>query len=291
MEAFFMGNIKYFLLTKSAGLYINLLAYLYPVAATRLAYKLFSHPRQGRLDKNNLPSILQQATLKSLYVNGQSFQSYCWQGGQKTILLVHGWESNASRWEQIIPYLLDKNYTVVAIDAPAHGLSNGREFNVPTYAECINAASIAFKPDHLIGHSIGGAACVFYLSKFPHKQLKSVVLLGAPSDLRVLIYNYAQLLSLSNRITHLLDDYFFDKFKFRLDEFSGQIFGRKISVPGLIVHDTSDVVVKIAEAHKINSSWKTATLVETIGLGHSMHNDVLYQQITTFIQSKCQQPF
>jgi hypothetical protein len=32
------------------------------------------------------------------------------------ILLVHGWESNASRWEKILPYLKIRS-TIIAIDA------------------------------------------------------------------------------------------------------------------------------------------------------------------------------
>jgi pimeloyl-ACP methyl ester carboxylesterase len=41
--------------------------------------------------------------------------------------LVHGWESNASRWENLLPYL-KKSGSTIAIDGPAHGLSSGKEF-------------------------------------------------------------------------------------------------------------------------------------------------------------------
>jgi pimeloyl-ACP methyl ester carboxylesterase len=61
-------------------------------------------------------------------------------------------ESNASRWKK--KYLLKKSgSTIIAIDAPAHGLSGG-EFNIPTYAEFID---ILFKiqTKYLIGHSLG----------------------------------------------------------------------------------------------------------------------------------------
>ena len=39
-----MKKIKYFLITKSVGLYINLLSFVQPDKANTLAYKLFSVP-------------------------------------------------------------------------------------------------------------------------------------------------------------------------------------------------------------------------------------------------------
>jgi pimeloyl-ACP methyl ester carboxylesterase len=45
--------------------------------------------------------------------------------------LVHGWESNASRWGNLLPYLKKSGSTIIAIDGPAHGLSSGKEFSIP----------------------------------------------------------------------------------------------------------------------------------------------------------------
>jgi triacylglycerol esterase/lipase EstA (alpha/beta hydrolase family) len=52
--------------------------------------------------------------------------------------------------------------TIIAIDAP-HGLSGGKEFNIPQYAAYIILAH-KFKPSYLIGHSIGGKTCLYYQS-------------------------------------------------------------------------------------------------------------------------------
>lgn len=37
--------------------------------------------------------------------------------------------------------------TIVAIDAPAHGLSSGKEFSIPQYAAFIHLAVQKFNPD------------------------------------------------------------------------------------------------------------------------------------------------
>jgi len=278
-----MQKLKYFLLTKSIGLYINLLSYVNPKKATLLAYKLFSNPRDGRLSKENLPEILKDTQHQTLQFEGQEFQTYIWNGNNHVILLIHGWESNASRWEKMLPYLQKSGSTIVAIDAPAHGLSSGLEFDVPTYAAFIDVAVAKFQPHAIIGHSLGGAASVYYQYKYQNSKLKKMILLGAPSDLRVLITNYVALLSLNSKMETLLDDHFLEKFQFRLDKFSGQLFGEKLNLKGIIAHDLDDTVVAFGEGKKIASTWKNATFIETKGLGHSMHDDVLYSQVMQFL--------
>jgi len=278
-----MEKLKYFLITKSLGLYINLLSYVNPKKASVLAYRLFSEPRIGRLTKDNLPAVLQGAEAETFIHNEHEFQTYTWKGNDQVILLVHGWESNASRWEKMLPYLTNTGSTIIAIDGPAHGLSSGKEFNVPIYAEFIDVTVKRFKPDYLIGHSIGGAACVYYQYKYQHAGLKKMVLLGAPSDLKTLIHNYVNLLSLNSKMVKLLENHFLEKFRFKLEDFSGKIFGSTLKIKGIIAHDIDDTVVSFEEGKKIAGSWKDAIFIETKGLGHSMHDDELYTKVSKFL--------
>jgi len=71
-----MKKIKYFLLTKTVGCYLNLLSFICPQKATALAYTLFSNPRIGRLSKENLPPVLQDATTETLWFEEHKFQAY-----------------------------------------------------------------------------------------------------------------------------------------------------------------------------------------------------------------------
>lgn len=280
-----MEKLKLLVLTKSLGFYINVLSFVYPKKASAFAYELFSEPRTGRLSATKLPAILQKAKQQSFSHREHKLHTYTWSGNENVILLVHGWESNASRWEQLISYLEKTGSTIIALDAPAHGLSSGKEFNVPRYAEFIDIAVQKFRPTTIIGHSIGGAACVFYQSQYQNDTVKKMVLLGAPSDLKTLIENFRLILSLNAKMTLLLENHFVEKFKFKLDEFSGKIFGEKITINGIIAHDVDDTVVAFSESEKIASSWKSAQFIQTKGLGHSMHDDRLYQQIIDFLEN------
>ncbi len=281
-----MQKIFNYILTKTIGLYINIVSYISPDKARILAYKFFSEPREGRLIQGQLPKILQEAEAEMITHNEFVFQMYTWLGGDKKVLLVHGWESNASRWELFIPYLQKENYTIIALDAPAHGLSSGQEFNIPRYAEFIDIIVNKLQPHYMVGHSIGGATSLYYQSQYQSNFIKKMVVLGAPSDLNTLLTHYRGLLSLNNNVSLLLKNHFTEYFKIKPEDFSGSKFATTIQIPGLLVHDTEDEVVDFTEGEKIAASWKNAEFVVTSGLMHSLHDDKLYNKICDFLRAE-----
>ena len=108
-----MKKILFFLFTKSIGIYLNILSLIWPEKALQLAYALFSEPREGRLFKNKLPAILKEAQTNTLQHDNHFFQTYTWKGNETIVLLVHGWESNASRWENLLPHLKKSGSTIL----------------------------------------------------------------------------------------------------------------------------------------------------------------------------------
>jgi len=279
-----MQKLLTLLISKSLGLYINILSYIYPKKASWLAYKFFSHPRDGRLIKESLPDILKEAEAEMITHNDFLFQMYTWKGNDTKVLLMHGWESNASRWEQLIGYLKKSGCTIIAVDAPAHGLSSGAEFNIPQYAEFVDVVVQKVKPNYLIGHSLGGATAIFFQSHYPNDYIQKMVVLGAPCDLATILKNYVGMLSLNSNVFQLLEKHFFEHFRIKTHEFSGSIFVSNIKkVKGLIAHDLHDTVVSFKEAKKIAAAWPEAKFITTNGLGHSLHGDALYNSIYSFL--------
>lgn len=293
-----MKKIQFFIITKTIGLYLNTLSYVNLENAKNKAYQLFSQPRKGKLKKEHLPKTLQSAALETFEYHNEKFQAYIWKGtrgnpeasGERSkankdiILLVHGWESNASRWKKLLNYLKPIGKTIIAIDGPAHGLSEGKEFNAPKFAEYINIVAQKYHPKTIIGHSIGGAAISFYLNKYNDKTTENVILLGAPSDFKIIANNFVKLLSLNNRIKHRLEKYYLEKFNIDINEFSAHKFAQNFTQKAFIAHDSEDKVVLIEEGRKYATTWKNAIYIETSGLGHSMHDDDLYQKIVAFIE-------
>ena len=101
-----LSNIKYWLMTKSFGLVVNGVSLFNPEKAGHIAYNLFSNPRDGKL--NAYSDFLQNANREIIIYNEHQIQTYEWEGGKETVLLMHGWESNSNRWQGMIQYLKKK---------------------------------------------------------------------------------------------------------------------------------------------------------------------------------------
>lgn len=256
---------------------------LHPRKAVELSYKLFTYPKKGKIQKEKLPEILKNSRSERFQYQQQQFQTYTWEGNQTRILLVHGWESNAARWEKTLPYLKKSGSTIIAIDAPAHGQSSGEEFNVPRYAAFIHTAVQKFKPSIIIGHSIGGSACLYHQYLYPDTSIEKMVLLGAPADLKTLIDNYIKMLSLHKKMHALLEKRYLQNFDNELEGFYGGRLAKHIKIRGIVAHDSSDRVVSWEEGQKIAKGWEKGRLITTHDLGHSMHDEALYQEIYHFL--------
>ncbi len=280
---FFMKKIQFFLITKSVGLCINLISYFLPEKARQIAYEIFSQPRKGKIKNGKLPKTLENTRQETLHYDGEDFQTYIWQGSEEIILLLHGWESNASRWKKLLTHLNPLGKTIIAIDAPAHGLSSGKEFTALRYAEFIHVLSQKYNPKTIIGHSIGGTTITYYLHKYPNDHIEKIVLLGAPSSFKKISDNFVKLLSLNNKMKNLLEKHYQEKFNINIDDFFGHLFAKSFHQKALIAHDINDNVILVEEGRMYASAWKNATYIETQGLGHNMHDKDLYQEISRFI--------
>jgi esterase/lipase len=272
-----------FLIIKTIGQYINVLSFVFPKKAAQLAHSYFSEPRKGKLTKDNLPNTLKEAHSETIQYNGDSIQTYTWKGDETTILLVHGWESNSSRWKKMLPYLKNSGHTIIAIDGPAQGLSSGKEFTVPKYAEFIHVIAEKFKPKYLIGHSMGGKTCLYYQYKYQSSSIKKMAVLGSPSDFKIIFHNFIALLSLNSKILKALEKKYTAILNRNLEQFSGQQFASEIDIKGLVAHDIDDKVVLFTEAKKIVGAWNDVQFIETSGLGHRLHDDGLYKKVSQFL--------
>ena len=278
-----MKKSFYFLLTKSIGSYINLMSYVFPTKATQMAHGYFSEPRKGKFTIDKLPKTLKEAQSETIKHNDDIIQTYIWKGNETVILLIHGWESNSSRWKKMLPYLKKSGSTIIAIDGPAQGLSSGKEFTVPKYAEFIDIAAKKYKPNYIIGHSMGGQTSLYYQYKYQNPSVQKMVILGAPSDFTIILKNFTTLLSLNNKVRKALENKYTTFLNQNLDQFSSKEFVSKIDAKGFLAHDIEDTVVLIEEGEKIVESWKDVQFIATKGLGHKLHDDDLYRKVAQFL--------
>ena len=278
-----MKKTFYFLMTKSLGSYINLMGYVFPKKATQMAHGYFSEPRKGKFTIDKLPNTLKEAKSETIHHNEDRIQTYIWPGNDTVVLLIHGWESNSSRWKKILPYLKKSGSTIVAIDAPAQGLSSGKEMTVFKYAEFINVVSQKYQPHHIIGHSMGGMTSLYYQYKYQNPTVGKIVLLGAPCEVEIIFQNFINLMSLNSKISKSLATKYEDFFNIQLQHFNAALFAKEIAAKGLIVHDIEDKIVLFEEGKKIARAWKESEFIETKGLGHKLHDTKVYDKVYAFL--------
>ena len=191
-------------LPKIVGSGLNLIGYISPLYAAKLAINVFSTPRKGKLNETE-SDYLKSAIQEQISCNGLSIKTYYWSGIKETILLVHGWESNSFRWKDLIELLKLENYNIVSVDAPAHGDSDGKTFNAVLYSQCIHTAIKKFDVNIIIGHSIGGTASA--ISYFEHdlESVKKLISLGSPANLESLVNNYKQMMGFNKRVSNAMN--------------------------------------------------------------------------------------
>ncbi|MBW8243400.1 alpha/beta hydrolase [Muricauda oceani] len=266
------------------GKYFNAYSLIAPKKVANDAFHVFCTVRKGRI-KPEQASYLDNFKLDLEEAAGHRIQSYHWPGTKETVLLVHGWESNTFRWRNLIKKLREADFNIIAFDAPSHGYSTGKHLYVPLYEEVVDHMVKKYGPKHLIGHSVGGMTIIYNQYKNPSSQVEKMVTIGSPSEFYEIMEHFQNLLKFNNRVMKHLDDYVQNRFGFKIDEFSTSKFARSISKKGLIFHDRFDKIAPYHASVAVNKSWEGSKLISTEGLGHSMHQDDVNDQIIAFLEA------
>ncbi|WP_372753987.1 alpha/beta hydrolase [Mariniflexile sp.] len=268
-------------LIKVIGSTINVFSYISSSYSAQLAIYLFSKPNKGKITSEEAP-FLETASKETVLFKKIPIATYHWKGTKETVLLVHGWESNAFRWKDLIEMLQAQNYNIIAIDAPAHGNSGNKIFNVFLYSDCINAVTSHFKIDSIVGHSVGATASAISLHKY-NSSIKKLISLGAPSNFTGIITNYINMMGYNNRVTNAMNNYYLKHFDHEPDYFSAKNFLKDIQAKGLIIHDKKDRIISYRDALDISKHYKDSKLIKTIGLGHGLKSELVYNHILEFL--------
>lgn len=105
-----------------------------------------------------------------------------WGNGAKPILALHGWQDNAGSFDMLAPLL--KNRSILAVDAPGHGLSSWFPKGIP-YHDSMMIHMIrrikryfGWEKVKLLGHSAGAIGSFRYASLYPD-EVEFVVAIDA----------------------------------------------------------------------------------------------------------------
>jgi pimeloyl-ACP methyl ester carboxylesterase len=271
---------------KLTGWYLNTLAYIAPSLAAKKGFQIFCTPFAPPI-KPYQYEFLQTARCFDIEFEQKKVQCYQWGNGSKKVVLLHGWASNTFRWKKLIELLQQQDCTIYAMDAPAHGLSEGKTLHLIKYHHCfVKLLDHLGNIDAIVGHSIGAFMALYTLHQNPESQHIKTVMMGAPGEAQDFLDFYRQSLKLNERTIKIISQYFIKELQHPASYYSSARLAPQVHNPVLVIHDKGDKDTRPELSIRLSELLPNGKLTLTEGLGHALKSDVLNQQITRFILEK-----
>jgi pimeloyl-ACP methyl ester carboxylesterase len=237
---------------------------LAPNLAGNFARRLLMTPRRHR------PQDFEQAARASGEAITFRFglSGLRWGHSGPVVLAMHGWSGRPTQFAGFIEPLLAAGRQVIALEAPGHGRSPGREAHALSFVEAMLEAAVELKGiESVLGHSMGGAAALY--AAHLGLPVQRVATIGAPASLRRVLARFADWLSLPTPAQRAFLDSVNRHTGVDADAIDVARFAGQFGFAGLVVHDEHDREVPFGEAQAMLNAWPGARGLFTRGLGHS----------------------
>lgn len=234
-----------------------------------IALDLFSTP-QFRY-KRIFPKIFDEAEKLQFKIYGETVQGYRWNlGGQKKILIAHGFNSSVASFGNYITLLIEKGYEVLAFDAPAHGKSTGKQINAIMYKEMIVAINEKYGTvQSFMGHSFGGLAVSLALEEIHHDKNYRLVLVAPATESKTAIDFFFSFMKLNGEVRRQFDQYIFSVQHHPPEWYSVSRAVKNLKAKILWCHDEEDRITPWRDAKKVkDENLPNIEFMVTKGLGH-----------------------
>ena len=124
------------------------------------------------------------------------------------------------------------------MDAPAHGQSSGDRFHALKYAAAMYNVVEQYRPDVLIGHSVGAYSLSVLMKHYELSyKPKNLVLMAPPDTLDLITKNYFKLIGLSDRVGKAYYELFPELFGNPVSYYNASDFITSTDIPGIVIHD------------------------------------------------------
>jgi pimeloyl-ACP methyl ester carboxylesterase len=198
---------------------------------------------------------------------GDGLVAWHW-GEGPVVLLVHGFEGNRAQFAAIVAVLVERGFSAVALDVPAHGESAGDELTAVKFIAAIERTLARLAPVHaVIGHSLGAAMSLYAVAH--SGGANRVTLISAPSSLKRELNRFAAAVGLSERGTAAFIASVEAHVGRPATDFDVRRIAGKLDLPLLLVHDQNDRQVPVLESARNAHALPGAELMVTRGLGHN----------------------
>ena len=269
-------------------LFGKILQFLAPHFATSYAIKLFKTPIRFKTpQREKFMAENAQKQLVLIPEINKKVQVYLYGNSKKKVLLVHGWSGRGTQLCTIAEALVENGYMAISFDGPAHGASTGKTTMMNEFISTVNVLEKEFGVfEFAIGHSLGGMTVLNNIKQ--GLQIKKAVIIGSGDIITDIISDFVKKLHLNPKMTGKIKQRFFKQFNEDIDNYSASTAAKKVTLPVLVIHDTTDADVPVSCANNIRQNLKQGELLVTNNLGHRriLHNPLVINRIIEFINRK-----
>ncbi|MFD0275810.1 alpha/beta hydrolase [Kitasatospora sp. NPDC127111] len=251
---------------------LNTTALVAPGLAGRAAFRLFRHPLRRGPVRTREREIHQRAVTEELSHHGERVVVYRWGDGTRPVLLLHGWQSRASRFADFVPRLRALGLSPVAYDAPGHGDSGGRTATVLDHRDIAVRLQERYGDfEALVAHSLGVNAA--FLALRGGLRARRLVAVAGVSEVTFMPAAFCARTGLNavveRRLRWLMDHAMFPGVGDVGTYFDAARGPEELGLPILVAHDEDDDVVPLGHAHRLKAAYgDRLDLLVTRGLGH-----------------------
>ena len=246
----------------------KLLQAISPKLATLFAAKLFTTPLKHSIPKREL-LMEQNSRQEKLWVPkiNKEINVYHYGESKRKVLLVHGWSGRGTQLFKIADELVQKGFSTISFDAPAHGKSASKTTLMPEFIASILEIEKQFGPfEFAIGHSLGGMSILNAIKE--GLQIKKAVIIASGDIIQDIMDDFILKLELKPKITLMMKAHFEKKYGVEMESYSASFAAKSVEIPVLIIHDEHDDEIAVKAAHNIHSNLKKGEIHITTKLGH-----------------------
>lgn len=270
---------------------LRLLDRIAPPLAAETAYSLWVRPGRRKAVHPTEAAVMDDAVRDTITVRGRRVAVYRWGTGSRAVLLVHGWQSRAAAFAPLVRELRDAGRTIVAFDAPAHGLSSGRQTDVRDYAAIIGELARAHDGfEAIVAHSFGTPGAVQAIRS--GIRVGKLVTVNGAAEFEYLLQRFASTLGLRRSsvlaVRRRTEQRLFRGHPDDIWSTYSATAALPVELPWLVVHDDADATIELSQARALVDAHPASTeLLITHGLGHNrpLRDDEVLDRITGFLST------
>ncbi len=205
-------------------------------------------------------------------------------GQGPTIICLHGWAGRGMQFHRMALEMSKLGYRFILVDAPAHGMSQGKMTNIFEFEEVFNEIK-AQQNDvvAVVGHSLGAAAISLAISEGSH--VPAFVSLGAPVVAKDILEDFAIKLNITAKTVEGIRRKAVSEFSRTFESVAMESTFKKMNCPVLALHGTEDVDVPVYHLDVLRGLYPETEIRKIEGIGHRriLKDDRVFEEIKTWL--------